>query len=356
MMRKLVSRVLAASALLACLNVYADQVTMKNGDRLSGGIVRFDGKNLVFKSEFAGEVTIPWDSVVGLESQAPLHVGLKDQQIVVGTIATYGADLQVKTVETGPVTAPREAVTSIRSKAEQEAYDLQIERLRNPRLVDLWVGQVDLGFAQTRGNAKTSNVTVSAEANRVTSRDKIGVRFTSINASNSTTGTSITTANAIRGGISYGLNLTPKLYTFGQVDLEYDEFQSLDLRFAPSGGFGYHAVRTEATVFDILGGAGMNREFFSTGLNRTSGEALLGQEWTQKLNKVTTLAEKLVFYPNLTDTGTYRVNFDTSLNTAIRRWLSWQLTVSDRYLSNPVSGRKRNDVLFTMGFRIKFAK
>ncbi len=355
-MNTIIFRVFAAFALLAGSAAYADQVTMKNGDRLSGTIVRFDGKNLVFKSEFAGEVTIPWDAVAGLESKEPLHVGLKDQQTVVGAISASGTDFQVKTAETGPVSAKREAVTSIRNKAEQEAYDLQIERLRNPRLVDLWVGMVDLGFSQTRGNAKTSNVTVSAEANRVTSRDKITVRFTSVNASNSTTGTSITTANAIRGGVSYGLNLTPKLYTFGQVDLEYDEFQSLDLRFAPSGGFGYHAVKTEATVFDILGGAGMNREFFSTGLNRTSGEALLGQEWSQKFNKITTLTEKLVFYPNLTDTGSYRVNFDTSLNTAFRRWLSWQLTVSDRFLSNPVSGRKRNDVLFTTGFRIKFAK
>ena len=41
----------------------ADQVTLKNGDRLSGNIIKYDGKNLVLKSDLAGEVTIPWANV-----------------------------------------------------------------------------------------------------------------------------------------------------------------------------------------------------------------------------------------------------------------------------------------------------
>ncbi|MBI4875297.1 MAG: DUF481 domain-containing protein [Acidobacteria bacterium] len=342
--------------ILAVATVQADQVTLKNGDRLTGSILRFDGKNLVLKSDLAGQVTVPWEAVTGVSSKDPLYVGIKDRQTIVGTVEASGNSVRIQSAQAGPVTAPRETVTSIRSKAEQEAFELQIERYRNPRLVDLWAGRVDLGFAQTRGNASTSNVAVAAEANRTTSRDKIGVRFTSVYASNSTTGKSLITANAIRGGITYGLNLTPKLYAFGSTELEFDEFQKLDLRFAPSGGFGYHAVKTGATTFDVLGGAGLNREFFSTGLKRTSGEALIGQEWGRKFSQVTTLTEKLVLYPNLTDTGSYRMNFDTTLSTAVRRWLAWQLTLSDRYLSNPVPGRKRNDTLFTMGFRITFAK
>ena len=39
---------------LSCPALFADQVTMRNGDHLSGAIVKYDGKNLVLKSEFAG--------------------------------------------------------------------------------------------------------------------------------------------------------------------------------------------------------------------------------------------------------------------------------------------------------------
>jgi len=37
---------------------FADQVILKNGDRLSGTIVKSDDKNLVLKADYAGEVTI----------------------------------------------------------------------------------------------------------------------------------------------------------------------------------------------------------------------------------------------------------------------------------------------------------
>ena len=52
----------------------ADQVTLKNGDRVSGAIIKYDGKNLVMKSDQAGEVTIPWENVTGVTSTQPLNV------------------------------------------------------------------------------------------------------------------------------------------------------------------------------------------------------------------------------------------------------------------------------------------
>jgi len=36
--------------------------------------------------------------------------------------------------------------------------------------------------------------------------------------------------------------------------------------------------------------------------------------------------------------------------------LGWNVTFSDRYLSNPVEGTEANDVLLTTGLRITFGK
>ena len=38
---------------------WADQITLRNGDRLTGSLLKSDDKNLVLKSESAGTVTIP---------------------------------------------------------------------------------------------------------------------------------------------------------------------------------------------------------------------------------------------------------------------------------------------------------
>lgn len=54
-----------------------------------------------------------------------------------------------------------------------------------------------------------------------------------------------------------------------------------------------------------------------------------------------------------TDGGQYRINFDSALVTDITRRIDWQLTLSDRYLSDPPPGFEKNDLLLTTGLKIK---
>ena len=57
----------------------ADQVTLKNGDRVTGSIVKKEGNNLTIKSELMGVVTIPWDQITEIKSAEPLNVVLAGQ-------------------------------------------------------------------------------------------------------------------------------------------------------------------------------------------------------------------------------------------------------------------------------------
>src|SRR5258708_37710845 len=75
--------------LLLTRAAFADQITLKNGDRLSGAIVKNDGENLTMKSELAGEVTVvAWAAITSVSATGPLYVGLKDGKTVVGAIST----------------------------------------------------------------------------------------------------------------------------------------------------------------------------------------------------------------------------------------------------------------------------
>lgn len=347
---------LFCSALFAQM-LLADQIVLKNGDRLTGSILKSDKKTLTLKSQFAGTVEVQWDAITEVKSEGPLFVSLTDGQTVAGVVSTTNGSLTVQTKETGTVTAARASVTGIRNAAEQAAYETQIERYRNPRMVDLWAGFLDIGLSQVTGNSIVSSLTSSANVNRVTNRDKIGVTFSSIYSKNNVTGNSVLTANSMRGGVSYNVNISPKMYAYGSTDMEFDEFQRLDLRFVPSAGFGWHAKKSENTVLDLYGGAAMNKEFFSTGVSRSSGELVLGNELMHKIfSGRTVLREKLVHYPNLSKRGEYRMNFDLSQATALNKWLAWQMSFSNRYLSNPVPGRKTNDLIITTGFRVTFAR
>ena len=61
-------------------------------------------------------------------------------------------------------------------------------------------------------------------------------------------------------------------------------------------------------------------------------------------------------FNNMTNTGEYRQNVDVGIAAALAKWLTWNVSISDRYLSNPAPGRKKNDFLYTMGLGVTFKR
>jgi hypothetical protein len=111
----------------------------------------------------------------------------------------------------------------------------------------------------------------------------------------------------------------------------------------------------------VLAGISYNRETYATPLasgdkTRQSAEVYWGNDFAWKLNGTTSLKQGFRMFNNLSNTGEYRMNFDLGTETKLRKWLSWQVTFSDRYLTNPSPGRKTNDLLITSGVRLTFAQ
>jgi hypothetical protein len=169
------------------------------------------------------------------------------------------------------------------------------------------------------------------------------------------------TAQAVRGGWGYNRKISSRLFVNTFNDYEYDRFQNLDLRFVLGGGLGYNAWKGERARLDVVGGADYDRERFSPpapapGFTRNSAEAYWGDDSIYRLSVATSLVQSFRMFDNLSDTGQYRMNFDLGANTRLLKWLTWNLAFSDRYLSDPVPGRKKNDILYTTGVGISFAR
>ena len=160
----------------------------------------------------------------------------------------------------------------------------------------------------------------------------------------------------MRGGIGYNHNLHPRVFANVFNDYEYDRFQNLNLRFVLGGGLGFHAVKTERSHLDLLGGADFNHSSFSTPLTQKTAEGYFGDDYSLKLSGATSLVQSFRMFDDVTDGSQYRLNFDTGLSTKIAKWLTWNVSLSDRYLNHPAPGRKTNDFLYTTGLGITFAK
>jgi hypothetical protein len=198
-------------------------------------------------------------------------------------------------------------------------------------------------------------------AARITRHDKTSIHFNAIRASALVNNVNATTASAIRGGWAFERSLSPRVFVNTFNDYEFDRFQNLDLRFVLGGGAGFIAWKRERSRLDVSAGGAYNREAFarteqSPEFSRQSGEAYFGNEFTLRVNSTTSLFQTSRYFANLTRTGDYRVNFDVGASTRLMKWLQWNIILSDRYLSNPVFGRQKNDFLYSTGIGITFAR
>ena len=63
---------------------HADEVIMKDGSRVIGTVVSMKSNKLVFKTSFAGDITIQWDQVASLSTEKPVEVSLGDKRVYKG--------------------------------------------------------------------------------------------------------------------------------------------------------------------------------------------------------------------------------------------------------------------------------
>jgi putative salt-induced outer membrane protein len=329
--------------------LFADQLVLSNGDRLTGTVTKSDGKTLVIKTDLAGEVTVQWTSVQSLTSSAPLHV-VSASKTVVGPVTTTDGSLAVSTTQSGTVDVAKADVTALRNDQEQAAY----EKSLHPTLLQGWKGGANIGFALTGGNSETKNLAIAFTADRKTSHDEIALYANTIYATNDAAGAvPNVTANATQGGARYDRNLTKLVFGFGSADFQTDALQNLNLRSVLGGGLGFHAINTNRTTLDFLGGANYTKENY-IGMDRNFAALTLGEELTYKLGTSTVLAEKLYFFPDLSDTSQYRGTFNFGTITKISKWLGWQNAFGDIYVTNPPAGKKQNDVQLTTGINVSF--
>ena len=342
--------------------LFADQITLKNGDRLSGTIVKSDGKTLVLHTEFAGDVTLDFKAVTQITSEKEMRVITSDKKTLVGPVTTSDGKIEVVTKNEGTVGVP---LGNVKVIGEQEDY----EKLVHPGLLHGWNGGVNVGFSLARGNSETSNLALAVNAVHPTLNDKTTIYLSSIDTKNDLA-TPSTVANLVTAGIRYDHDINPRLFGFVGADFMSNALQDLDLRSVYGGGLGFHAIKSDSTILDFLAGLNYTHETYSNGplvtpvtvpLTYTSYGVThrfialtLGEELLHKFGKSTVITEKLYLYPDLSHSGEYRATFDLGTVTKISKWLGWQNQFTDIYVTNPPLGAKKNDLILTTGLNFSF--
>jgi len=354
-----IARAAFVSLLLTLLfsTAYADTIVLKNGNTLNGTIKTLDKKDLVLTIYKGGEIKVDRSEVKEIKSDETVYVSASDKRKVSGQVSTSGENLVIQTTS-GPVSIPFAEIESIRSQREQALFEGSL----HPGLAQNWKGNGSLGFALARGNSDTTNLNIGMNAARKTPSDGITLHFSSVYATDNEPGGGVT-ANAILAGIRYDRTIKGKLFAFAAAEYTHDALQFLNLRQIYSGGLGYHAINTPNTTFDLLAGVNYTRESYASGATATGVTAVsrnlpgltAGENFMHKFGESTTVTEDFTFYPQLDDLSQYRFSFNAGASTKIHKWLGWQISLSDQYVTNPpILGTKSNDVILATGLNVTF--
>ncbi len=216
---------------------HADEVIMKNGDRLQGEVVSMEEGKLIFKTPYASKNVIPWDQVERLTSEKILEVSLPDKETLKGKAVTAEDGALILKPETGPVTEPIpmgqvKAMAPPKPPAEWEfttkaSAGISVEHGNTEK--QTFTGDLHLGLKKM-----PHRITFYGELNKEQAGDP-----------------SVETENNALVNLDYNRFLSEDWYLFGNSQAQQDEFADLDLMWSVAAGAGYqfwHSKRKNLTL------------------------------------------------------------------------------------------------------------
>jgi putative salt-induced outer membrane protein YdiY len=312
----------------------ADEVRLKNGDRLTGKITSAEGGKLKLTTKAAGDLTIDLKDVETFSTDAPIAVHLKDRTVV---------SQRMDSAQPGTIQPAGEgAAGGTVSLSDVESI--------NPNR-DRWTGSVVIGGLIIRGNSDTTSLNVNAEVTRRTLDDRLSGSASYIfsRERDPDSGDDTTTADNWSAAGKYDYFFTKKFYGFASLRGEHDRIADLDLRLTPSVGVGYQWIESPDLNFNTEAGLAWVYEEYSNAGNDDHVAARLAYHVDKKFNERVALRHNLEYLPSLEDGGDFNVTADLGVRTTLTKNMFTELKVEWKYDATPAPGAAKNDQRFLLG-------
>lgn len=223
--------------------VRADEVQLKNGDRISGTIITMQDKVLTIRTSYAGELSIKWEAVASISTDASVEVGLRDD-----------------TFTHGLVRPAEEERLSIEAEKVDEPLMFHVDDVEtiNPPPDYRWKARVDVGVDVEKGNTDKEEYELGVS---FLARTEDG-RYTLWGEVDREYKSGERTEDDGRGLLKYDHFFTNDWYSWLGSYVETDEFKDLNMRLLVGAGPGYQFFETPLTNLSVeVGPAGVKEDY-----------------------------------------------------------------------------------------------
>lgn len=278
------------SLLLLCEILSAEEILLKNGDKITGSIIKKEKKITVIQSKSLGELNINNNDIK-----------------------------QILTKE------------ELEKKAEEKKKEKK------------WKLQANIGGNASEGNTVKDQLNMLGILKRVWPHKEFSLQG-SIFYSSADREMDEQQWDVI---VRYRHDIAKtKWYYFGQIETDHDKFADVNYRILPQAGVGYKFYNQDD--FKLWAEVAPGYEFTNyVGENDddTKVIVLVSTLYVEKMifNKIK-ISEQFDFYPSMGNAGEFRFTSLTALTSPITENLSLQFSVLDEFNSVPPSDTKKNDL------------
>lgn len=336
------ARAIVLVTLIAC-GARGDVVQLSDGSRLVGKVeVLADGKVAIVTS-FAGRIELDASTLVGIETDEPVHVMLDTGDTLIGPLASAESGQAVVSSAVGAVSVDVEKLHSVWPQGAESPQERTARLAAEERIAAVtpkWSVTLEGGVIRKEGNTDTLEGHGRFQADRKTKDDLLRFYLRGTYKEDS----DVRSENEYLGGIRYENSLSERWYWYARTELEFDEFEQIDLRATAAAGVGYYWIRKPKHELKTNIGPGYRHETYENGDTEDDFVLDLGLDYRLDITPWAQFTHSTVYSPNLEEFDNYRLNFDTGLLVPFKddRW-AWKVGMRNDYNSRPASGNERLD-------------
>ncbi len=342
-----------------------DTITFSNGDKLTGQLERGVGGNIVFKSDMAGEITVPLAKIKELHSSGSFAILRKETAKTHDTITSrtilYGDNGVTVTTPHGPEVI---AVKDVSYIIDQATYDRELNHRPGPLFG--WRGTATAGATFVRSTQNGSsftgaiglvraiptvpylparNRTIFDLAETYGKQTQPVIPQTTPPSPDIVTKTSIFHTDAERDQY-----FSPRLYALAQTTFDHNYSQGLTLQQVYGAGIGWTPVTTPKQQLDVKADVHYEKQAFQTA---SSNQNLIGSTLTEiykrNLPLKMTLLESGNVLPAWNNSHALSANGSVAFGLPVYKRLAVTFSTTDNYLNDPSVGFKKNSFQFVTG-------
>jgi hypothetical protein len=350
----------SADAANASLPPKPDLLIFSNGDRLTGRLEHMSDGKVVFRTDAAGEITVPLDKIKEMhttENFAAIVTTpkdpfvLPDSHVPVGTLDLTDQVLKVNT-KTGAQILPVKSITYL---VDEKSYRTAIRSAGG--IFRGWTGSVTVGASNVTStqnvNTYTSGISLTRSSPSVPwmaplNRTILG--FSGTYGSISQPNTPTIETSIYHGNLEQDRYFSKDFYVLVHGIYDHNSTQGLDLQQIYGAGLGYTPFRSPRQQLDFSVTTDYTRQQFTiSSNNKNLVGSTFGDNYFFKFPHDIMLTQSGSITPEWNDMNAYIANMSIGLMFPVFASLAFSLQAIDSYLNDPAPGFNPNSLQINAG-------